>query len=302
VPSKKPAGHTHSRQHGKRAENDAERPNGGARSLWSGTLSFGLVSIPVDLYPATRAGGVALRLLADDGAPLSRRFYCPDDEQPVPYEHLVRGYEHSPGKYVVVTDEELEALQPEKSRDIDLRRFVAKGELDPAYFERAFFLAPGGDSTKAYRLLSHVMEEHQLAGIATFVMREHEYLVAILAEGGLLRAQVLRFAGEVRSTKALELPHDKRVAAGDVERFTKAIRKHARSDFDLQSLHDEGADSIRKLAEKKARDKKQLVQSPVAEDGHEDAEIVDLMEVLQRSLAAGKQQAGSLKRSLKAKK
>jgi DNA end-binding protein Ku len=262
-------------------------------------LSFGLVSIPVDLYPGTRTGGVALRLLADDGAPLARRFYCPDDGEAVPSEHLVRGYEYSPGQYVVVTDEELEALQPEKSRDIDLRLFVAKDELDPAHFERAFFLAPGGDSTKAYRLLSSVMEQQELAGIATFVMREHEYLVAILADSGLLRAQVLRFAGEVRATKELALPHDKRVSAGDVERFSKAIRKNARADFDLQSLHDEGADAIRKLAEKKARDKKQLVQSPIAEDAHADAEIVDLMEVLQRSLAGSKQQAGSSKRSLK---
>jgi DNA end-binding protein Ku len=303
VPSKKHPPHA---SRGKRAADadageEAERPSGGARSQWSGTLSFGLVSIPVDLYPGTRASGVSLRLLADDGTPLARRFYCPDDGDPVPSEHLVRGYEYSPGQYVEISDEELEALQPEKSRDIDLRLFVDRDELDPAYFERAFFLAPSGDSTKAYRLLTRVMEDKGLAGIATFVMREREYLVAILAEGSLLRAQVLRFAGEVRSTDALELPDDERVPASEIERFAKAIRKQARDELDLDELHDDGAEAIRKLAEKKARNKNQLVQSPVAEEPSADAEIVDLMEVLQRSLAAGKDQAGSLKRSIKGK-
>lgn len=292
MPSKKKSSQHHAKAKHEEGEHQHHaHGSGGPRGLWSGTLSFGLVSIPVDLYSGTRSSGVALRLLADDGTPLARRFYCPDDGEPVSREHLVRGYEHKPGEYVQVSDEELEALQPEKSRDIDLRLFVAQSDLDPAYFERAFFLAPSGDSTKAYRLLCSVMEDKELAGIATFVMREREYLVAIIPQGSLLLAQVLRFAGEVRSADALDLPSDERVPAADVERFAKAIRKHARDELDLDALHDDGAEAIRELAEKKARNKQQLVHSPEAEEGaQQDAQIVDLMAVLQRSLAQGKQQ------------
>jgi DNA end-binding protein Ku len=264
----------------------SERPEG-ARPQWSGTLSFGLVSIPVDLYPATRSGGVALRLLAADGTPLARRFYCPEDGKPVPYEHLVRGYEHAKGKHVVVTDEELEALAPEKSRDIDLRSFVARASLDPVYFERAFHLWPSGSSTKAYHLLADVLERTGRAGIGTFVMREREYPVAILAVDGLLRAQTLRFADEIRSTDALGLPRSGRVPSAEVERFAKAIRKEARAGFDPEKLHNEGADALRKLAQQKARSKSNLVQAP-DEEAAGDAEVIDLMAVLQRSLGERK--------------
>ena len=261
----------------------AERPEG-ARPLWAGTLSFGLVSIPVDLYPATRSGGVALRMLAPDGTPLARRFFCPKDGDAVPYEHLVRGYEHARGKHVVVTDAELEALAPDKSRDIDLRSFVERGALDPVYFERAFHLWPSGSSTKAYHLLADVMERTRRAGIGTFVMREREYLVAILAQQGLLRAQTLRFPEQIRSTDALGLPRSARPSAADVERFAKAIRGHARPGIDPERLHDEAAEALRKLARRKARSRSHLVHAPEAEAAQSEAEIIDLMDVLRRSL------------------
>ena len=106
------------------APDEAEAPSPGGRSIWSGTISFGLVSIPVTLRPAVREGRIALRMLDQDGTPLARRYYCPKDDREVPPEHLVRGYEIEKDKYVVVTDEELESLEPEKSRDIELKRFV----------------------------------------------------------------------------------------------------------------------------------------------------------------------------------
>lgn len=266
------------------------------RVTWNGSLSFGLVSIPVDLYSGTRGGGVALRMLSPEGTPLQRRFYCPNDGEPVASDQLVRGYEHAPGNYVVITDEELEALEPDKSRDIDLRSFVAVQELDPVYFERSFYLVPTGSSTKAYQLLATVMESRGLAGIATFVMREREYLVAILAQDGLLRAQVLRFPDQVRSTDALELPAQGRVPAGEVERFVKVIRKHARADLDVEQLHDEYAEQLRKLAEKKAHSQKNVVRTAPEEEAASDAQIVDLMEVLQRSLQEHREGAEGGKR------
>ena len=181
---------------------DAARP----RAFWSGLLSFGLVSIPVELFPAHRSHGGALRMLDADGTPLARRYYCPADDEDVPAEHLVHGYELDNGRIVVVTDEELEALAPKKSREIDLRLFVDRDSIPALYFERSYFLAPGADSGKAYRLLCAVMERSRRAGIATFVMRDREYLIAIFAEGGLLRGETLRFHGEVRSSSDVGLP------------------------------------------------------------------------------------------------
>jgi DNA end-binding protein Ku len=290
VPSKSSAKHA-------RPRSDKARPAGAGRPLWSGTLSLGLVSVPVDVYAATRAGGVALRLLAPDGVPIARRFFCPEDDEEVPSEHLVRGYEHTRGQYVVVSDEELEGLAPDKSRDIDLRSFVPLAELDPIYFERAFFLLPTGTSNKAYPLLASVMESGGRAGIATFVMRDREYLVAIIAQDGLLLAQALRFPDQVRSTDALELPAAQRLPASKVEPFVAAIRKHARAEVDLERLHNENADALRKLAEKKARNAKNVVRAEVAEDAANDAELIDLMDVLQRSLQ-GKAGATKLKGTL----
>ena len=274
---------SHGGRRGSRSEEET-RPSGLGRPLWSGTLSFGLVSIPVELYAGTRSSGVSLRLLAPDGVPIARRFYCPDDDEPVSSEHLVRGYEHARGEYVVITDEELEGLAPDKSRDIDLRAFAPLEQLDPVYFDRSFFLLPAGTSSKAYQLLTSVMESSERAGIATFVMRDREYLVAILAQDGLLIAQALRFPDQVRDVEALDIGETPKLPANVVERFTKAIRSKARDDVDLTRVHNEGADALRKLAEKKARDPENVVESEAPEEAANDAEIVDLMEVLQRSL------------------
>src|SRR5262249_3827435 len=134
------------------------------RPVWSGSLSFGLVTVPVDLYSAQRSTGVALRMLGPDGTPLARRYVCPKDEKPLDSEEIVRGYEVAKGRFVVVSDEELEALAPRSSRDIELKRFVEQDEIDPAYFVRTYFLVPR-DQTKAYRLLAEIMEQTGRAGI-----------------------------------------------------------------------------------------------------------------------------------------
>jgi len=272
----------------------------GARSprpFWSGTLSFGLVSIPVDLYPETRHGGIALRTLSKDGVPLARRYYCPDDGKEVDRDHLARGFELDDGSFVVVTDEELESVDPKKSRDIDLRLFVPEQELDPIYFDRPYVLTPGSESTKAYRLLADVMEAEGRAGIATFVMREHEYLVAIVARHGVLRAVVLRFADEVRSPKQLGLARAAEPSPELVRTFERAIAKHSVARFPADELDDERTAALRKLLEKKLKSKKDVLEAPeeaATSAQAAQAEIIDLMEVLKRSLRegdAGKQPA-----------
>jgi DNA end-binding protein Ku len=246
-------------------------------------LSFGLVSIPVDLLPAHRTSRGALRMLDADGTPLARRYYCPADEQEIEADHIVRGFELDSGKVVVVTDAELEALAPKKSREIDLRLFVDRDSIDPLYFERSYFLAPGAASGKAYRLLGAVMERSRRAGIATFVMRDKEYLVAIFAEGGLLRAETLRFHDAVRSTRAVGLPKLARVDAAAAKRATRAVAALTEKKWNPSELTDPHA-AIRELAERKYKQKKDIVKadSSSTEAG---GPIIDLMEVLRQSLA-----------------
>ena len=128
-------------------------------AFWSGSLSFGLVNVPVLLFPATRHSGIRLRMLSPNGTPLQRRFFCPRDGKEVAGDEIVRGYELDDGSYIVVDDRELEAIEPDKTREIDLREFVDLAEIAPAFLERGYYLTPLKEATKAYRLLADVMEK-----------------------------------------------------------------------------------------------------------------------------------------------
>lgn len=266
-------------------EPDPSEDGARVRAFWSGLLSFGLVSIPVELLPAHRGQAGALRMLDADGTPLVRRYYCPADGEDVPAEHLVHGYELKNGRVVVVTDEELEALAPEKSREIDLRLFVDRDRIPPLYFERSYFLAPGADSGKAYRLLCAVMERSRRAGIATFVMRDREYLIAIFAEDGLLRGETLRFHGEVRSSSEAGLPEPIAPPPLRVKQVSAAVAALETESWTTSDLTDAHADALHELARKKYRRRTDVVVTE-AVSSHEGAEIIDLMEVLKKSLAA----------------
>lgn len=257
----------------------------GARAFWSGTISFGLVSVPVALFPGTRAARGSLRMLAPDGTPLERRWHCPKDDRDVPWDQLVRGFETEKGEFVVMTDEELASAAPEKSRDIDLRRFVPRAALDPVFFERGYFLVPAGESTKAYRLLAAAMEKTGLAGIATFVMRTREYLVAILAEDGLLRAETLRWAGEVRTPADVGLGKPPKPDPAELRKIEKAIKAHTTRSLSEKELQDPADERLEKLVRSKLRRGVDVVEAP-QESGAtpSDEGIIDLMEVLKRSL------------------
>jgi DNA end-binding protein Ku len=284
---------------------------GQARPFWSGMLTFGLVSIPVDLLPAHHHSRAPLRMLDADGTPLARRYFCPKDEKEVDAAQLVRGFEVGAGKrgskVVVVTDEELAALAPKKSREIDLRRFVDRDGIDPLYFERSYFLAPGKGSGKAYRLLGAVMERRRRAGIATFVMRDKEYLVAIFAEGGLLRAETLRFVEGVRSERDVGLPKRPTVNDGAVKRLRRAVSARSSKSWNPADLSDPHQ-PLRELAARKLKQKQDVVGRRESGDG-EPAAVTDLMEVLRQSLAqndllgrAARRPAPGKKRSAPGKK
>ena len=271
---------THKRKKRTSPEHKEQR---GARPFWSGTLTFGLVSVPVDLYPGNRSNRAPLRMLGPEGEPLARRYYSQKTGRDLEADEMIRGYEIDKDKYVVVTDDELERLAPEQSRDIGLRRFVELESIPPLYFDRSYFLAPSAGSEKAYRLLADTMKKDDLAGIATFVMRGKEYLVAIFPENGILRAETMRFADELRSPKDIGLPDKKKLPAATVRKFEKIIARNSDRHLALKELKDEKTAQLLKLVAKKRSQHKDVVK--VDEPEQPEGKVVDLMEVLKKSLA-----------------
>jgi DNA end-binding protein Ku len=265
---------------------DLEQP-GGMRPFWSGTITFGLVTVPVALYAALRARGIALRMLGPDEAPVQRRYVCSKDGKVLDADDIVRGYEIEKGKFVVLTDEELEAVEPRKSREIDLQLFVDVDAIDPIYFQRAYYLVPGGGTNKAYRLLAEVMEKKKQAGIATFVMRAKEYMVAIIAENGILRAETLRFHDEIREAADVGLPKPAKPAPADVKKLEAQIARHAKK-FEARELLDDYSDRLEKLVAKKEKKRADVVKVPEEPAKEEGGEVIDLMAILSKSLQQGR--------------
>src|SRR5688572_21719866 len=234
-------------------DEDFEQPSG-LRPFWSGTITFGLVTVPVALYSAIRTGGVALKMIGPDEAPVRRRYVCSKDGKVLDPDDIVRGYEIEKGKFVVVKDDELEAIEPRKSREIDLQLFVDRTDIDPIYYDRAYFLVPTSGTNKAYRLLAEVMEKKDQAGIATFVMRAKEYLVAIIAEKGILRAETLRFADEVRKPDDVGLPDPVKAPAAEVKKLEAQITRRAKK-LNLHEFLDDYTERLEKLVAQKEKKK-----------------------------------------------
>jgi DNA end-binding protein Ku len=254
------------------------------RSFWSGTITFGLVSIPVALYAANRSTGVSLRMVAPDGTRLGRRYFTTKDDRELDPDEIVRGYEIEKDRFVLVDDDELERLAPERTRDIDLRQFVKVADIDLMYFERAYYLIPNGQSTKAYRLLAQVMEDTGRAGIATFVMRAKEYLVAIIAENGILRAETLRFADELRTPETVGLPEPAKPGTAAVQRMSREIGKHVGGSLAREDLADHSVDRLMKVVQRKLRAGDDVVPAEETGGGERDTDVIDLMEILKRRL------------------
>ena len=266
------------------AEPDEE--SAGGRPFWSGTLTFGLVSVPVSLFPATRSNRASLRMLGPDGQPLARRYYAEKTGKDLDADEVVRGFEINKEKYVIVTDEELERLAPEKTRDIDLKQFVPAESIPPIYFERGYFLTPAAGSQKAYKLLAETMDKSGLAGIATFVMRGKEYLVAIFSDKGILRAETMRFADELRSPSDVGLPKKKEAPKATVTKFEKLIANKSKKSFTPTKLADKQTDSLLKLVKKKEKKRENVVK--VEEEIDTDRKVVDLVKILKQSLGGKK--------------
>lgn len=260
-------------------------PERTSRALWSGVLSFGLVSIPVELHSIVRPSPIRMRMLGPDGTPLRRRYRCPQHDRLLEPDEILRGHAEGDGAFLVVTDEELEALDPKRTREIDLKSFVPREQLSPRLFDRAYVLLPGGQSAKAYRLLAHTLQASDRVGIASFVMRDRAYTIAISAKQGLLRAETLRDASEVREPADVGLADAPAHAdRARMEAFERAMENMTIEQVDL---HDTYAEALLELARKK-REKGEAfqIETPAEADADDPAQsVVDLMQLLKERLS-----------------
>jgi DNA end-binding protein Ku len=268
----------------------AEESSARVRPIWTGTITFGLVSIPVELLTSVRARETAMKLVDEEGHPLGRRYFCSKEDKKLDQDDLIRGYETDDGKMVVISDEEFESVAPEMSPDIELRNFVPLEQIPPLYFSKPYFLAPTGKSSKAYNLLAATMEQSHKVGIGSFVMRGHEYLVAILSDNGVLRADTLRYSDEIRTPETIGLPERGKVNARKVTQFSKAIDELMRKEMDPAELEDEEAEALHRLVEaKRKKDEDVVSQAETAEADSEEEQgggnVIDLMAVLRKSLS-----------------
>ena len=244
------------------------------------------MSVPVSLFPAARANRASLRMLGPDGQPLARKYYGEKTGKDLDADEVIRGYEIKKDKYITISDEELERLEPEKTRDINLTQFVPADSIPPLYFERGYFLTPAAGSQKAYKLLAETMDKNELAGIATFVMRGKEYLVAIFSEKGILRAETMRFADEIRTPADVGLPKKKDVPAASVRKFEKLIATRSKKQFSPTKLADKQTDDLLKLVKKKEKQRGNVVR--VEAEAATDHKVVDLVAILKKSLGSKK--------------
>jgi DNA end-binding protein Ku len=252
------------------------------RPLWNGSLSFGLVNVPVQLTGATRDLDLHFRQLhKKDGAPIEQRRYCSQDDAEVEWEEVGRGFELDDGKQVVLTDEELASVQPEKTRTIDVQSFVDLEDVDPIYFDNTWFLVPAGESQgtrRAYRLLVEVMESTERAALGRFVMRTKEYLVLVRPRDGLLSLTTMRFHDEVRPTDGIA-PGGRKPAKDKIEQAVAVIESLG-ADWDPERYTDCYRERLQRVV--KQKQKGERVKAPTEPEQPKPAP--DLMEALQATL------------------
>ena len=263
-----------------------------ARSIWSGAISFGLVNIPVKLYSAVSRKTVRFHQLdGRTGNRIQQRRVNPESGEEVPYEQLVKGYELSPERYVVVTPEELESVEPQKTRTIEIEDFVQLDQIDPIYYDHPYYLAPGPGAAKAYALLLEALRATDRVGIARVVIRSKEQLVAIRPHDRALTMETLLFGDEVVSPDALdELEGASGAEAGKREiDMARQLIDSLATDFDPARYRDTYRDRVIELIEAKAEGQEIAIQ-PTEE---EPEPVPDLMAALEASIASAKRQGGS---------
>jgi DNA end-binding protein Ku len=257
-----------------------------ARALWKGSIAFGLVNIPVELFPAVRDSRPRFRLLhADDESPVKFERVCVREGKPVAWDDLVKGYEYERGRFVVLTKEDFRAAAVEKSRTIDIRSFVKGEEIDDRFFETSYHLLPAKGGEKAYALLREAMRETDLVGVATIVFRDAQHLAAIEVASDALVLTQMRYAEELVDTSQYSFPSGKDIRKPELQMAATLVKNLAEK-WNPDRFSDEYRENLMKIIKAKQKGKTPKLQAPVES---RPAEVVDLMERLRRSL----QQAGT---------
>lgn len=259
------------------------------RAIWSGSVSFGLVNVPVKLTTATSPKDVRFHQLHDaDAGRINQRRVCSLDGEEVEYEHIVKGYDLGGGRYVVIEPEELAGIDVEASRNIDIEEFVDLAEIDPIFFEKSYYLVPDGRAEKPYALLVETMQSCGKVALGRFVLRTKQYLAALRARDGVLVLSTMLYADEVIEPADLEVPTASETAPSKRELDMAAqLVESLSAPFEPEKYHDDYREKVLALIEAKAEG--EVISQP--EPAPEAAPVVDLMAALEASLARAKQTA-----------
>ena len=261
-----------------------------ARAISTGTITFGLVSIPVKLYSATQASAaISFNLLhAKCGSRLKQQYICPVDNEVVPRENMVKGYEFAKEQYVTFTPDELKALEEKATQSIEIAQFVPRDRIDPIYYDKPYFLGPDKGGEKSYRLLATVMKESDRAAVAKYAARGKQYIVMLrvsdAAQGGIgIVMQTLLYADEVRSFSEIPIP-DAEVRDAEVKLAKQLVDQIASETFNPADYQDDVRKRIQADIERKVAGK----EISAAPEPSETGRVIDLMEALKASLAEGR--------------
>ncbi len=250
------------------------------RAIWNGMISFGLVNIPVGLFTAVKERPFQFHFLhqKDQGRIRNQRV-CEECNKEIEYKDLVRGYEYEKGRYAILTDKDLDRISLESNKHIAITDFVHEREIDPMFFDKPYYLAPGRNGEKAYALLRDVLRHTQKVGIGKLVLRTHEQLGTIRPRGSLLILELLRFAGELRQPPALKLPAASGRATGELKIAEQLISQMS-SRFDPRKYEDTYEEALLGLIKQKLAGKpiRTRAKSPSA------TSVVDIMSKLKASL------------------
>jgi DNA end-binding protein Ku len=252
-----------------------------ARAIWSGSISFGMVSIPVKLYGATESKDISFHLLhAKDGTRLKQVRWCPADDQEVPWSETVRGYEYAKGEYVILTNEDFEKLPLPSRHIIDLSAFVEQSEIDPVYYERSYYLAPDERAEKPYALLMKAMEQKGLTALATITIRNKEQLCAIRPRDGVIMLETLYYPDEVRAAEVDT--SGAKVSDRELEMAFTLIEL-LKKPFEPEEYHDHYREALSQLIEAKLEGR-EVVKAPQPRE----TRVIDLADALRKSVEAAR--------------
>lgn len=252
------------------------------RAVWKGSITFGLVSLPVELRPAVREHRLSFRLLHEPDATLVRNERVRDDTgEPVPRDEIVKGYEIAKGDYVVLNDEDFDEAAIEQSHAVDIQGFVDPREIDPRFLETSYFLTPARGGARAYALLREALKEANTVGIGRIILHRRQHLVAIRAEGEALVLLRLRFATELIPASELDFPSADEVRPEEVQLAVQVINTLRRT-FEPEKYTDDYEVNLRKIIRARARGQRVALPEPIA--ARREPRVLDLMSRLRASL------------------